>query len=99
MIKKYNNSTAYSLAVGDLADRISGKKNLGQKWSPEKDKLTRQEIEQIQLVLKKKGYYSGEVDGNLGTGTSLAVAEYQKNKKILADGYISKNILQLLLKD
>ena len=40
----------------------------------------------IQKFLKDGGYYSGSIDGSYGSATFDAVANYQKAKKITADG-------------
>jgi peptidoglycan hydrolase-like protein with peptidoglycan-binding domain len=40
------------------------------------------EVSELQKKLKFEGFYSGPIDGNFGNQTKLAVAKYQKAKKI-----------------
>ena len=40
----------------------------------------------IQKALKKAGYYNGNVDGKVGPGTRDAIASFQKDNGLTADG-------------
>jgi len=40
----------------------------------------------IQKALKKAGYYSGALDGKVGPGTRDAIASFQKDNGLTADG-------------
>ena len=40
----------------------------------------------IQKALKKAGYYSGPLDGKVGPGTRDAIAAFQKDNGLTADG-------------
>jgi murein L,D-transpeptidase YcbB/YkuD len=40
----------------------------------------------IQKALKKAGYYNGAVDGKVGPGTRDAIASFQKDNGLTADG-------------
>jgi len=40
----------------------------------------------IQKALKKAGYYSGAIDGKVGPGTRDAIASFQKDNGLTADG-------------
>jgi len=40
----------------------------------------------IQKALKKAGYYSGTIDGKVGPGTRDAIAAFQKDNGLTADG-------------
>lgn len=46
--------------------------------------------EKIQQALKAAGYYNGNVDGKLGTGTKAAIKKFQKDQGLKADGVIGE---------
>lgn len=47
-------------------------------------------IEQVQKALKNAGLYEGNVDGKLGGKTKAAIAEFQKQHNLRADGVIGQ---------
>lgn len=57
---------------------------------------TGDEVKSIQSVLKKKGYYSGNVDGIFGTGTKNAVKQFQSDCGLSADGIVGEKTLKAL---
>ncbi|MBA2484333.1 MAG: lytic murein transglycosylase, partial [Nitrosomonas sp.] len=73
ILKRYNNSDFYALSVGLLADRLAGSKGLIQSWPRPPGSLTVNEKFEFQQQLKKLGFYTGEIDGNLGKGTQQAI--------------------------
>ncbi|MBW8639150.1 lytic murein transglycosylase [Hoeflea sp. WL0058] len=96
IIKTYNNSDSYALGVGLLADRIAGYDGLKQHWQPPKGALSMDERREIQVHLKKLGYYDGEIDGNIGSGSQQAIKDYQSRLGLTADGVPSQNLLKTL---
>ena len=46
--------------------------------------------ENIQLALKKAGFYNGLIDGKIGTGTKKSIKEFQKANGLTADGVVGK---------
>ena len=48
------------------------------------------EVKEVQRRLKQWGYYSGAVDGILGSGTKKAVISFQKKNGLTADGVVGK---------
>ena len=62
VIRKYNNSTAYALGVGLLADRIAGAGPLVTPW-PHEDALALSDRIAAQTALAKLGYDPGALDG------------------------------------
>jgi len=46
--------------------------------------------EQVQSALKAAGYYSGAIDGKIGSGTKQAIYQFQKDNNLKADGLIGK---------
>ncbi len=95
VIMKWNRSQFYALAVGILADRINGAGALRQSL-PENRPLTREQVTQLQTVLKDKGFDPGEVDGQLGPQTNNAIRAFQKSQGLLADGFADVELLQTL---
>ncbi|MEG1547974.1 MAG: spore cortex-lytic enzyme [Clostridia bacterium] len=46
------------------------------------------EVKTLQTKLKRWGYYSGSVDGKFGTGTKVAVTDFQKKNGLTPDGMV-----------
>jgi membrane-bound lytic murein transglycosylase B len=96
VIKRWNNSDKYAIAVGRLADRIVGKPILT-KSQPEDDKgLSTAEMQEIQSLLNTLGYAVGEADGIAGSRTKKALRNFQIKHQLAADGYPSIRMLNLL---
>ncbi len=95
VIMRWNRAEAYALAVGHLADRINGAGAL--KHQPvQAPRLSREQVVTLQTTLNEKGFAAGEPDGVLGPGTRAAISRYQKSGKQVADGFISKSLLEEL---
>jgi len=96
VIKRWNNSNNYALAVGSLADRIIGKPPLS-KSQPRDDKgLSREEMTTIQTNLNLLGYTAGKPDGVSGSRTRNAVRQFQIDHNHPADGAPSYRMLELI---
>lgn len=96
VIRKYNNSTAYALAVGLLADSIAGNGVLTTPW-PEEAPLNKTQRFGAQTALKSLGFDPGAVDGIIGVGTRSALREWQKSVGRTADGYLSAALADELI--
>ncbi len=94
-IKAYNNSTAYALGVGLLADRIAGAPPLAQAW-PEDKPLTLDDRMAAQQALLKLGFDPGGQDGVIGVSTRKAARAWQSSRGLPADGYLSWALIQQL---
>lgn len=93
-ILKYNNSTAYGLAVSLLAERIAGsEKEIAADWPRDDRALTLSERKALQQALKDHGFDPGPIDGVLGAQTRRALREWQKSRDLPADGYASADTL------
>ena len=44
----------------------------------------------VQKALKKAGYYTGTIDGKVGSATRKAIADFQKDHNLKSDGIIGK---------
>jgi membrane-bound lytic murein transglycosylase B len=95
MIKRYNNANSYALAVGHLADRLAGYDAFQGKWPWKEQPLSDSEKAKLQELLTARGFYSGEIDGNLGSGSREAIQAYQQSIGLSEDSGLQK-ILQLL---
>ena len=93
VIKKYNSSDAYAMAVGHLGDRIAGRPALQADWPKREPRLDKAGIIDVQRRLKGLGLYSQDADGRIGTGTREAVRQYQLQTGALADGYPTPALL------
>ncbi len=87
-IRKYNNSTAYALAVGLLADRIAGADPLTIAW-PTGLPLSLADRIGAQRGLIALGFDPGAPDGVIGTKTRVAIRAWQKARGLPADGYLT----------
>jgi len=96
VLKRYNNADAYALAVGLLADRLAGGSGMVQAWPRPVGALNITEKFEIQQRLKKLGYYSGEIDGNLGKESKLAIGKFQAEVGMEEDAVATLPLLERL---
>ena len=95
VIKRYNNSNSYALAVGHLADRILGSRGFASAW-PNDTALDRAGREAVQCQLLRRGYDIGSVDGVIGPKTRAAVMDFQARAGLLPDGHVGGRLLSAL---
>lgn len=93
VIKKYNSSDAYALAVGHLGDRIVGRPAFQGEWPVKAPRLDKAGTTDVQRRLKALGLYNHDADGRIGTGTREAVRQYQLRVGMLADGWPTPALL------
>ncbi len=96
VIKRYNNATAYALAVGHLADRLRGGPPFAADWSQDERTLTREERHELQQRLARHGFYNGVVDGKIGPKSRSAIREFQARTGMVPDGFAGSSLLMLL---
>ncbi|MEA3468932.1 MAG: lytic murein transglycosylase [Thermodesulfobacteriota bacterium] len=96
ILKRYNNSDFYALAVGLLADRLAGKKGLVQSWPRPAGSLSVDEKFELQELLKEKGFYSGGIDGHLGSNTKKGIKAFQQGQGMTPDGKPTQEVLKAL---
>lgn len=96
VIKRYNNSDSYALAVGLLADNIAGYGGMSKEWPRMKNDLTAEERLEIQRLLREKGLYEGELDGFLGRGSRAAIRQFEIQAGLQVNGLPSRNVLEAL---
>lgn len=94
-ILKYNNSTAYALAVGLLADSLGGAASFSlHRWPTEDLPLSRSERLEMQELLNRLGLASGTADGIVGVNTRKAIRAFQQKHDLPADGYATGRLLE-----
>jgi lytic murein transglycosylase len=95
VIRKYNNSVAYALAVGLLADRFGGSPGLARAW-PQETPLSLVDRMTAQRALSSLGFDPGAADGLVGLKTREALRAWQKAHGLVADGYLSPDMIRRL---
>lgn len=89
VLKGYNFSDSYALAVGHLADRLKGAGEFVAPW-PRATKFpdTAQRVA-MQRALSALGLYDGTIDGRLGPQSQRAYATFQARHGEPADGFLT----------
>jgi membrane-bound lytic murein transglycosylase B len=96
VIKSYNTSDAYALALGHLGDRIAGGPAIQGAWPKGQPMLSRDERIELQQRLAERGHYAGDADGRVGFKTRDAVRLFQRERGLLADGHGDAALLKEL---
>jgi membrane-bound lytic murein transglycosylase B len=96
VIKRYNNATAYALAVGHLADRLRGGGEFVHNWPQAASLLSEAEGREVQEHLTRAGYYQGDIDGAFGPESRAAIRAYQEERGLAADGRPDVDLLKIL---
>ncbi|KQS55820.1 lytic murein transglycosylase [Brevundimonas sp. Leaf363] len=97
VIRKYNNSVSYALAIGLTADGIVGKPALTGTW-PNDAPLSRDQRIGAQSALTRLGFDTGGVDGVVGANTRAALRRWQVANNRLADGYLTADLADELVR-
>jgi len=98
VIMKYNPAEAYALAIGHLADRLRGGEALVQPWPRHEPVLSLAERREMQELLLRQGFRTGEPDGRFGAKTRAAIRDYQASVGLIPDGFATATILARLRK-
>jgi membrane-bound lytic murein transglycosylase B len=96
VLKRYNNADAYALAVGHLADRLKGFGSFEGAWPASAMELDQDMRAELQRLLAARGFYSGDIDANLGSGSQAAIRAFQASIGAEVDGQPSMRLLQQL---
>ncbi len=98
VLKRYNNSDKYALAVGHLADQIGGAGELVRSIPRPFPKLSLSQRKELQRLLAKMGLYDKDIDGNIGSGTRAAIRRAQIKMGLNPTGFESPRFLSRLRK-
>ena len=97
VIRRYNNSVSYALAIGLTADGIAGKPGLVGTW-PDDAPLSRDQRIGAQRALTALGYDTQGIDGVVGANTRAALRRWQIASGRLADGYLTADLADELIR-
>ena len=95
-IKRYNNSDAYAIGVGHLADRIAGAGPLRGSFPPDANGMTKQDRIALQRRLTARGFDTGGTDGVIGPKTRAAISAFQAQSGRAVTGEPSLDLLRAL---
>ncbi|MGH6923758.1 MAG: lytic murein transglycosylase [Propylenella sp.] len=93
---EWNNSSNYILAAAYLATRLGGAPRLNRGNAPAI--LSADDMRDVQERLNARGYDAGKPDGRLGETTRAGVKKAQLEFGLPADGYPTRELLELLRK-
>jgi membrane-bound lytic murein transglycosylase B len=93
VLRGYNTSDSYALAVGHLADRLAGAAPLSAPWPAAAERLDGEALRALQEGLAAGGFYDGPVDGRAGPKLRDAVRRFQIDAGLPADGYATPALL------
>ena len=96
VIKRYNNADTYAVAVGLLADEIGGYGGLERDWKRPFTPISQTERQELQKELHALGYYDGDIDGLIGSGSRAAITAFQKQAGLAPNGYASQEVLKAI---
>lgn len=96
VIRRYNNSVAYALAIGMTADGIAGRPGLVAAW-PDEAPLSRDQRLGAQRALAAAGFDPGGVDGIVGSGTRRALRGWQQANGLTPDGHLTAALADRLI--
>jgi membrane-bound lytic murein transglycosylase B len=89
VLKSYNNSDSYAMAISHLEDRLKGRGDFVTPWPRDTAFPNLEQRKAIQEALIKLGLYGGLVDGRIGPVSQAAYAKFQASKGEVADGFIT----------
>ena len=95
-IKRYNNSDAYAIGVGHLADRIGGAGPLRAGFPPDANGMTKKDRIALQQRLTARGFDTDGTDGVIGPNTRRAISAYQSSRGLPETGEPSLELLRSL---
>ena len=96
VLKEYNISDAYVLALGHLSDRLRGAGPLQGQWPRGDRALNLSERIELQRRLNALGHDTAGIDGRHGPATVAAVQAWQRANGLPPDGYINAALLAQL---
>jgi membrane-bound lytic murein transglycosylase B len=96
VLKRYNDSDVYALAVGHLADRIRGLGPIRAAWPPEDRQLSRDERIAVQRKLAELGYAVRDFEGHFDFELRDAIRAVQVQLGMRPDGHPTTALLARL---
>ncbi|MBU1325012.1 MAG: lytic murein transglycosylase [Alphaproteobacteria bacterium] len=96
VIRRYNNSVSYALAIGLTADGVAGKPGLVTPW-PEEAPISRDQRIGAQRALTALGFDTQGIDGVVGANTRAALRRWQTANGRLPDGHLTAALADELI--
>ncbi|MDO8533474.1 MAG: lytic murein transglycosylase [Xanthobacteraceae bacterium] len=96
VIKRYNNSDAYALAVAQLADRMRGLSPIRAAWPRDDRQLSREQRIALQRKLAELGYHVRDFDGRIDFDLRDSIRDVQVKFGMLADGHPTTALMDRL---
>ena len=96
VIKTYNNSDFYAIAVGHLSDRLVGGGPLRGSFPPDANGLTKTDRMAVQRGLARRGYDIGTIDGVIGNQTKAAISDFQQSAGLPVTGEATRAVVNAL---
>jgi lytic murein transglycosylase len=96
VIKRYNNSDVYALAVSHLADRIGDGVPIRTAWPRDDRQLTREHRIALQRKLAERGHKVRNVTGHFDFDLRDSVRDEQSKAGLPADGHPTRALLDFL---
>ena len=96
VIKTYNNSSSYALAVALLGDQCFGRGGVKAAWPTHDRNLSAVQLKHMQAKLSALGYPVGKIDGKIGEQMRAAIRAYQVKLGWPPDGYPTPALLAAL---
>jgi membrane-bound lytic murein transglycosylase B len=93
VLKRFNNSDAYALAVAALADRLRGLPPFRAAWPADDFQPSRNQRIALQRQLAALGYKVADFDGHLDFELRDAIRDLQIRFGLIPDGYPSRSFL------
>ena len=93
VLKRYNNSDAYALAVSELSDRLRGVGPIPASWPADDFQPSRGERIALQHRLSELGYKIEDFEGHLDFDLRDAVRDQQEKLGMISDGHPSRAFL------
>lgn len=97
VLKSYNFSDSYAMAISHLQDRLRGRGEFITPWPRDTKFPNLEQRRAIQEALIKLGLYGGLVDGRIGPVSQAAYAKFQASKGEVADGFITLHSYEELM--
>jgi membrane-bound lytic murein transglycosylase B len=95
VIMRWNRSEFFALTVGHLADRIAGAGELATA-PPALPRIARASVVRLQEYLQTLGYEPGGADGIMGPQSRAALRQLQRDRGLVADGFVTLQLLDAL---
>ena len=96
VIKRYNKSTSYALAVAQLSNLFGAGDKIQGVWPLADKALSVEQLKKIQTLLNSEGHHAGAVDGKIGSKTREAIRTWQLENGYPGDGYANLSLLEKL---